>query len=93
MDLKELTDLIAIRSYVVDTSNNGSLNRTTVTYMNHILILIDKKIISLLNGEEFKDYINFKDVKKAIEEVANNNNIKSGLWRNPVTGQLEKMTK
>lgn len=93
MNLKELTDLITIRSYVVDTSNNGSINRATVTYMNNLLLLLDKKIIALLGTDEFKEYVDFKDVKKAIEEVVNNNNIKSGLWRNPNTGQLEKISK
>lgn len=93
MNLKELTDLITIRSYVVDTSNNGSINRATVTYMNNLLLLLDKKIISLLSTDDFKEYVDFKDIQKAIIDVVNNNNIKSGLIRNPHTGQLEKIAK
>lgn len=93
MKLQELTDLIAIRSYVVDSSNNGSLNRKTVNYMNGILLLIDKKIISLLQSDDFKEYIQYKDLQQAVSEVVHNNNIQSGLRRNPQTGQLEKIPK
>jgi len=92
MKLDELTSLVAIRSYVVDSSGNASLDRKTVKYMNDTLILLDKKIVSILEGEEFKEYINYKDVRKAIEDVVNNNNIKSGLQRNAY-GQLEKIPK
>ena len=56
-------------------------------------LMIDKKIITLLQSDVFKEYINYNDVKKVIEEVANINNIKSGLWRNPDTGNLEKKVK
>ena len=90
MNLKELTDLVTIREYVVGSSGNSALDRKTVTYMNGILLLIDKKIVSLLQGNDFKDYINYKDIGQAIQDVVNNNNIKSGLQRNPQTGQLEK---
>lgn len=79
MDLKELTDLIAIRQYVVNSTANPTIDRATVSYMNGLLILLDKKIITLLGSDEFKEYINYKDVRKAIEEVAKITNIKSGL--------------
>lgn len=91
MKLQELSDLVAIRSYVVSSSGNGALDKKTVKYMNGILILIDKKIVSLLQGDEFKEYINYKDIESAIKEVVQNNNIQSGLQRNPFTGQLEKI--
>lgn len=91
MNLKELTDLINIRQYVINSTSNPTIDRATVNAMNGTLILIDKKIIAILTGQEFRDYIGYADVKKAIEEVANANNIKSGLRRNPHTGQLEKI--
>lgn len=91
MNLQELSDLVAIRSYVVGSSGNGALDRKTVTYMNGLLILIDKKIVALLQGDEFKEYINYKDITQAIKDVVSNNNIQSGLQRNPHTGQLEKI--
>lgn len=93
MDLKELTDLIAIRQYVVNSTGNSTIDRATVNYMNGALLMIDKKIVKLLQGDEFREYIEYKDVRKAIEEVANINNIKSGLQRNPNSGQWEKVPK
>ena len=53
------------------------------------LSIVNRKV-SLLQGNDFKDYINYKDIGQAIQDVVNNNNIKSGLQRNPHTGQLEK---
>lgn len=81
MDLKELTDLIDIRQYVVNSTANPTIDRETVNYMNGLLIMLDKKIIGLLKSDDFKDYVNYKDVRKAIEEAARITNIKSGLKR------------
>jgi hypothetical protein len=79
MDLTELTSLIAIRQYVVNSTGNPAISRETVTYMNGLLILLDNKIVALLSSNDFKEYINYKDVRKAIEDVARITNIKSGL--------------
>jgi hypothetical protein len=79
MDLTELTDLISIRQYVVNSTANPAIDRETVNYMNGLLIMLDKKIVTLLKSDDFKEYINYKDVRKAIEEVARITNIKSGL--------------
>lgn len=81
MDLTELNHLIVIRQYIVNATSNPAIDRATVTTMNGMLILIDKKILGLLQGDEFKEYIGYKDVRKAIEEVARITNIKSGLKR------------
>jgi hypothetical protein len=93
MELTELVSLISVRQYVVNSTSNPAIDRATVNYMNNILLMIDKKIIALLQNDEFKEYVNYKDIRKAIEDVANINNIKSGLQRNPHTGQLEKISK
>ena len=79
MDLKEITDLIAIRQYVVNSTGNPAINRETVSYMNGVLILDDKKIVDLLKGQEFKEYIDYQNVRQAIEDVVKITNIKSGL--------------
>jgi hypothetical protein len=79
MDLKELTDLIEIRQYVVNSTGNPAISRETVRDMNGMLILLDNKIMSILLSEDFKEYMGFKDVRKAIEDVARITNIKSGL--------------
>lgn len=79
MDLKEITELMSIRQYVVNSTANPAISRETVSYMNGILILLDKKIVSLLKSDEFKEYIDYQNVRQAIEDVARITNIKSGL--------------
>jgi hypothetical protein len=79
MDLTEINNLIMIRQYVVNSTSNPSIDRATVSVMNGMLILIDNKILKLLQGDDFKEYIGYKDVRRAIEEVARITNIKSGL--------------
>jgi hypothetical protein len=81
MDHKELTDLIAIRQYVVNSTVNPAIDRGIVTYLNNVLILLDKKIIELLQSDSFKEYINYANVRQAIEEVAKITNIKSGMYK------------
>jgi hypothetical protein len=93
MKLNELVDLISIRQYVVNATGNSSIDRATVNYMNGALLMIDKKIVSLLQSDEFREYIDYKDVRQAIKNVADLNNIKSGLQKNPHSGQWEKISK
>ncbi len=81
MNLDEINSLIKVREYVVISLNNGSIDRATVSELNGMLILIDRKIIDLLKSQEFKEYIGYRDVRKAIEEVAKITNIKSGMRR------------
>lgn len=79
--INEINSLISIRNYMINVINNSSFDRSIVNDLNGMLILTDKKIVELLRSDDFKDYINFKDVKKAIKEVVDLNNIKSGLNR------------
>lgn len=79
MDLRELTDLIAVRQYVVNSTANPAIDRTTINYLTKLLIMVDKKILLLLSSDQFKEYISYKDVDKALREVALITNIKSGI--------------
>lgn len=79
LDRQEIVDLITIRQYVVNSTANPTMDRAAVNYLNGALIMIDKKIMGLLQSDQFKEYINYGDVRKAIEEVAKLTNIKSGL--------------
>ena len=79
MDLQELVDLIAIRQYVVNSTANPAIDRATVNFANGALLLIDRKIFSILQGTEFKKYINYGDVEQAKRDAATITNIKSGL--------------
>ena len=81
MNLQEIINLIQVRSYVSGTINSSHIDRNTVNVMNGMLLLIDNKILKLLQSEEFKEYIDYKDVKKVIAEVAKITNIKSGLLK------------
>lgn len=78
-DLQELVDLIAVRQYVVNSTGNPAINKETVNYLSNALLMIDKKIVGILQSDDFKNYINFQDIKQAISEVRQITNIKSGL--------------
>jgi len=80
MDFQELTDLISVRNYVANTiNNNPSIDRPTLSELNGMLLLVDRKIITVLKDKEFKEYIGYQGVKEIIKEVVQLNNIKSGL--------------
>jgi len=79
VDLTEITNLIQIRQYLSNTMGNPTLDRATVTEMNNTLLMLDKKIVALLQTPAFKDYIDYSSVKDAIKEAAKITNIKSGL--------------
>jgi hypothetical protein len=81
MDLTEINQLITIRQYIVNSISNSNIDRSTVNVLSGMLLLIDNKILKALQTDEFKEYIEYKDVKKAIFEVAKLNNIKSGLMK------------
>jgi hypothetical protein len=81
MNLKEINELINVRNYIATAANSSYNDRHTCSMLNGMLILVDKKIIDLLQSEDFKEYIEYKDVRKAIEDAAKHNNIKSGLKR------------
>lgn len=79
MDFEELLCLIKIREYVRDNVSLPVIDRQTVADLNGILLLLDEKIIAILTGPDFKDYIGFKDVRGAKERAAKITSIYSGL--------------
>ena len=79
MDLKELTDLITIRQYVVNSVALPTIDKKTVNEISGILLLMDKKIIDILLDTEFKEYIGYSNVKEAKKAAAQITNIYSGI--------------
>jgi hypothetical protein len=79
MDLQELLDLIKIREYVRDNVSLPTIDRKTVSELNGILLLMDQRIIGILTGVEFKDYIGYKNVDEAKRNAAHITNIYSGI--------------
>ena len=79
MNLTEITDLIQIRQYVANSIENHNIDRPTVNAMSGTLLLLDKKIMSLLLGDQFKTYIHFDEVAKVTEEVVRFRNIRNGM--------------
>jgi hypothetical protein len=79
MDLQELLELIKIREYVVHNVALPTIDRKTVNELNGILLLLDQKIIGILTGTEFKDYIGYKNVEEAKRQAAQITNIYSGI--------------
>ena len=76
---EELTSLIAIRQYVVNATALPAIDRKTVNELNGILLLLDEKIIGILTGADFKDYIGYQGVQAAKERAVNITNIYSGI--------------
>lgn len=76
---KDIADLITIRQYIANSRENHLVDRQTLNSLNAMLVLLDKKIINSLFGKEFKDFINFEEAKKTMEDVVKYNNIKSGI--------------
>jgi hypothetical protein len=81
MELKDLADLVAIRQYVRNSIEFHTIDKSTVSELNGILIMLDKKIIEILRSSDFKKFIDYKSVDKVIQEAANISNIKSGLHK------------
>lgn len=79
MDLQEITNLISIRNHMLNSINNFALARDIVSQLNEMLILLDRRIVDKLLGEDFKDYLDFKDVKKFVQEARKTSDIRSGL--------------
>jgi len=79
MNLTEISELIQIRQYVANSIENYNIDRPTVNAMSGTLLLLDKKILNLLLGEQFKKYIHFDEVTKVSEEVARFRDIKNGM--------------
>ncbi len=79
MKLTEITNLISIRDYLANSLNNSSVDRKVVHDLSKMLILVDNKIISAIQEEEFKKYIGYANVQEAVAKVAEIRNIKSGL--------------
>lgn len=69
MNFRELLDLIAIRNYVVNSVANPIFDRATVKELDGLLILLDKKISSILISDDFKEYIGFAGLKKTLQDM------------------------
>jgi len=69
MKLDQITSLIQIRNFIVESSNNNNIDRTTLNELNAMQFLIDKKIIGLMKEEEFKNYIEYSSSKDVLNEV------------------------
>jgi hypothetical protein len=79
MDLTEIVDLIRIRDYVINSIALPTIDRKTVSELNGILLLLDKMIIGMITGTDFKNYVGYTNVQQAKEEAARITNIYSGI--------------
>lgn len=81
MDFKELTDLIAIRQYMANAAGNYNISKDTVNYLSKLILMVDIKLVELLQSNEFKKYVNYQDIDKAVVEARLRSDIKSGIKR------------
>lgn len=79
MDFEELLSLIKVREYVINNIALPTIDRKTVNELNGILLLLDQKIIGMLTGPDFKEYIGYKNVEEAKRAAAHITNIYSGI--------------
>lgn len=66
MDLKELTDLIAVRQYIADTRGSFNIERAAINELDSMLVSLDKKIIDIIRSKDFKNYVSFQG---KVEEI------------------------
>lgn len=79
MDLQELLSLIKIKEYVSNAINTIVAKRDVVNELVSMQLLLDKKILSIISSDEFKQYINFSDAKKVVQDAVKLTNLKSGM--------------
>jgi hypothetical protein len=78
-NLKELTDLISIRQYVGNAIGLSAVKKETIRELDGMLLLLDQKIIGLLTGAEFKNYIGYENVQQAKINAQQITNIYHGI--------------
>jgi hypothetical protein len=69
MNFTEIVGLIQIKQYVANAVGMFSIERKKINELNSIMLLIDKKIVDGLLGEEFKEYIGFEKAEEAKAEA------------------------
>lgn len=74
MDLKELSDLITIRNYVLVSVDDFAIDKETSRYMGDLKLMLDQKIIELLKDEKFKDYVGYDGLTEVKQERAKTQN-------------------
>lgn len=79
LKLKDISDLIKIREYVDVAINTFSIDKKKISSLNGMKILIDKRLVDALLSDDFKTFIDFDNVKAAVQEAARITNIKSGM--------------
>lgn len=79
MDLTEVTSLIKIRDYVINARSLPTVDKRFLRELDGILLLLDKKIIDILTGPDFKDYIDYKSVQEAKEAAVRITSVHSGI--------------
>jgi hypothetical protein len=77
--MADITGLIEIKNYLAGLINgNFTTEKFKMKELQQILILIDRKTIDLILGDEFKEFVNFKEADNATKVAALINNIKTG---------------
>ncbi len=58
MDLRQINDLIAIKQYAVIMMNSMTVERSMLKFLSSIVQPLDAKIVELLSGSDFQNYLN-----------------------------------
>lgn len=79
LTLKDISDLIKIKEYTANAIGLYSIDRKTINLLNDMLLLIDKKIISCIVSDEFKELVDYESIGQVKKDVLNLTNIYKGL--------------
>jgi hypothetical protein len=80
-DFSELTSLIAVRTFVINSIGISTITREQVNILNGVQLLLDEKIIGLLTEQSFQDYIGYADVHNAKQRAREITSIYSGILK------------
>lgn len=83
MDLREINDLIAIKQYAVIMMNSMTVERSMLKFLSSIVPTLDGKIVELLSGSEFQNYLNgvTQSPQSSTAEAPTTPVVKNGLVR------------
>ena len=68
-EIQEIACLISIKQYVTNMAGSFSIDKKELKDLHTIELLLDKKVVALLLGQKFKDYVNFEQAEAAKAEA------------------------
>ena len=68
-EIQEIACLINIKQYVTNMAESFSIDKKSLKDLDTIKLLIDKKLVNLLLGQKFKEFVGFEHAEAARAEA------------------------